>query len=178
MALVVFLANKALGSSSFEKYAETILSMAPLGWVIAERHTNAVPEGFRNKKIKGTLYVFSGPKKVTWNWKAHNGEWNHEDLAYEALEIWIFPGNYRPGVKTYLKIKGPILPSKIYASKHVRVYAKPSHRLIVEKEIISKKAAEATMSYWDDSGEKDTISWMNWKDQIFDALQSAESDTK
>jgi hypothetical protein len=178
MALVLAMLNESSALYTFEEYAQAILSKAPTGWAIAEKQTNVVPEGFHNTDAKGELYVFCGPRKVTWNWKDIAGDWHHEELAYETLEVWIFPSNYRPGIGTYLTIKGPVLPSKVYDSQTVKVYVKPSHRLTISKDEINKKATKASMMYWDDSGRKDITSWLNWKEEIAKALQSAEQEKR
>lgn len=174
MALIVGILNQSEAFYGFEEYAQAILSKAPEGWAIAEKRINIVPEGFHNTDVKGELYVFCGPNKVTWNWKDMAGNWHCEELAHETLEVWILPGNYRPGIGTYLRIKGPVLPSKVYDSKIVKVYVQPSHRLTISKDEFNKIATKASMMYWDDSGGKDIISWLDWKQEMSKALQSAE----
>lgn len=164
--------------SGFAEYAHAILSRAPTGWAIAEKRLNVVPEGFLNKDVKGELYVFCGPKKVIWNWKDSGDNWHHDAIAYESLEIWLLPGNYSPGIKTYLTIKGPVLPSKVYDSQALKVYAMPSHRLIITENEFNKLIHKATTMYWNDSGGKHELSWPNWKSEIVISLQSFEHSSK
>jgi hypothetical protein len=171
---LVAVLSQASSFSNFEEYAQAILARAPQGWSIAEKRVNVVPEGFYNKDTTGELYIFCGPNKVTWNWKDRAGNWHREPLAHESLEIWLFPGDYRPGIRTYLSLKGPVLPTLVYDSERVRVYVMPSHRLIVTDDEFNKSIRKATEVYWDDSGGKHTISWINWKSEIATALQSAE----
>lgn len=171
LVFVTIVLGQTCPLSAFEEYAYEILSKAPEGWKIAEKRLNAVPEGFSNKYIKGELYVFCGPKKVNWNWKDRTGNWHREALAHESLEVWILPGEYGPGIKTYLTIKGPILPTKVYQSQSVVVYAMPSHRLITSQDEFNRLTSKASEMYWDDSGGKHAISWINWWVSIATALQ-------
>jgi hypothetical protein len=152
--------------SAFENYMDQILSKAPSGWAILEKRINAVPMGFHNKDIKGELYIICGPKKVSWNWKDKIGNWHREDLAHESLEIWIFPWDYSPGASTYFNIKGPVLPEKVYESHKAKVYAKPSHRLIIPEEQFNNMVSKATQMYWDDSDGNYSLSWPDWKNGI------------
>lgn len=119
---------------AFEEYVHAILNKLPEGWTLVEKKINVVPVGFYNKNNKGELYILCGPKKINWHWKDRNGNWHSEAIAFESLEIWMFKGDYRPGLKTYLTIKGPILPTKVYKSSKIIVYANPSHKLTISKD--------------------------------------------
>lgn len=174
MIFDIFMSINIVNAAQFHKYINAILEIAPCGWKIAKICPNLVPNVFYNKFPPGQLIILSGPNNVMWNWKDADGKPHRESFAKESLEIWLFPPNYFPGIRTYINIKGQILPINIYESRNIKVYANHSHMLLITDYVFQEFVGKAKAMYWDDSVKNYAISWSEWRHDIVMAIKSAE----
>ena len=150
----------------YSHYIEGITSNIPNMWELQKSVKEHVHYGFHNDKIKGELYIFTGPKTVYWNNKDKAGKWNKNGLAKESINLWIMPADYSPGWRTYFRIGEPKLPRKIFSPKDIKVYAETSH-YISDQPKFKKLLNESTDVYWD---KIESITWENWESDIVKSI--------
>jgi hypothetical protein len=115
----------------------------------------------------GTKLIFVGPSPVNFHWRDRASQWHDDPIARESLEIWILPAEYREGRYGF---HDPIPAELVVASRGVRVYAQPSHRLNSEVEI-QALLKQATETSWPQSpANGGSLSWKSWKADIANAV--------
>jgi hypothetical protein len=83
------------------------------------------------------------------------------------------PPAYRNNWRTLLTMHAPPQPGRIFASEHVRVYARPSHRLTIsEQEFRDNIMRKATATSWPESpwNHPARLSWESWETDLRRAL--------
>ncbi len=149
----------------YELCANLIERKSP-NWKIIEKKDNEVHFGFYNTEPKGELFVFVGPKNVSFNYK--NKIWNKSNLAKEAIYIWIMPGDYKPGLMSYIGMKAPVLPEKIFSSNDMVIYGEVSHYIV--DTITFKKLLKGSLETgWD---EGINVSWNEWEKDVASVLEN------
>ncbi len=164
---------KASEEIRYFSYVQAILSNIPKQWKLSKKLINQVPRGLYNQQIKGELYIFTGPKTIYWNHKDFQGKWHRSGLAEESVNVWIMPGNYKAGWKTYIQFKGAARPDKIFSSDNIVVYAEKS-LLITDKPKTDKILKTSLGVFWD---EVKTVTWESWEKDIENALTRVIKDS-
>jgi hypothetical protein len=150
---------------------DRLVASAPQSWSLVETKEDQVPFGHHwsdgYKGHGGTKLVLLGPTPVSFHWRDQAGQWHDDRIARESLEIWILPAEYREGRYGF---HDPIPPDLVAATRTVRVYARPSHRLNSEGEFESylKRAAETSWPQSPYNGA--AVSWTTWKKDLANAI--------
>lgn len=141
----------------------------PANWTLKECVEGEIPMGHhfgrRYAGPRGYKLVVVGPEDVNLCWRSRDGEEHREALAKEALHIWIMPDKYRNSFISRVNPKRPILPKLIHDDAF-RVYAEPSHKLVVQERFDSI-LSKASMTSWPGSPEHTgVLSWKNWRSDV------------
>jgi hypothetical protein len=146
----------------------------PNRWVVADRRTNALPEGhywgLEYTGIRGEEFVVQGVADVSVQWQNANGEWRSDVVGKEALRLYIMPGRYRESWRRFLLPKRPASAQLIYEDDERRVYAHPS-MWISSQEKLDRIMKTAHAIRWPDSPTNTrALSWVSWRADISRAL--------
>ena len=137
-------------------------------WSLIESQAGQAPPGHGPVEASGRLYVLLGPGAVAFQWKDESGQWHNEDLAREALELWVMPGAYRPSPRRFVEHHRHVPPERIYASEEIRVYGRVSHRVVAEDRF-NELLKVAYSTSWSDISEA-TCTWQDCPEAIAASL--------
>ncbi len=148
---------------------EILLAAVPEYWSLAESREGQGPPGHGSVDRSGRQFVLLGPGPVAFQWKDEAGQWHNEELAREALELWVMPGSYRPSLRRFFEHHGHLPPKRIYASDRLRVYAQVSHR-IVNEDRFSELLRTARSTSWSDIADK-SCTWTDWAEEVSESFR-------
>jgi len=157
------------------KVVEELIAAAPRGWSLAETKPDRIPWGHHQsdgyKGHGGTKLILVGPNPVSLHWRDQTGNWHDDPIAKESLEIWVLPSEYREGKASILDPNAKVPAELVSASRSVRIYAIPSHRLNSESEF-NVVLGKANATSWPASpyGGTVSLSWKTWQADLAKAL--------
>lgn len=157
--------------------SKALLRAVPPGWQLAETKLDQTPWGHHwsdgYKGHGGTKLTLVGPRDVEFRWSDSSGKPHEEPLAKESLELWIMPGQYREGMSV-LDFHAPIPAGLVFSSKAVRVYGRPSHRIVTQQRF-EELLRQAAATDWPRSPHqrKTPLSWAAWKSDVERAASEA-----
>jgi hypothetical protein len=159
------------GGPTPDQVPSVVLKSAPTGWVIAEDTSGQVPEGHYwgdqgrdYQGPRGRRLVLMGPRDVEFNWRDRTGAWQHEKLSKETLELWIMPSSYRESWASWFNVHKPPPAEMIFSGDSVKVYAKPSIRVVSEARL-KELLKDATETRGVDSSDL-ALSWSTWRPDL------------
>jgi hypothetical protein len=146
---------------------EHLLQGLPPGWTLVETAAGQIPRGHyvENGYYGGTLLVLGGPRDVQLAWLDEQGEWHHDPVLIESLELWVMPPAYRDSWRSLLDVHRPIPATLVSSGPRARVYGLPSHRVKVQDDfnrILQRAKATAAPEAHP--------SWVTWKTDLHDVL--------
>lgn len=150
---------------------EILIGALPADWRLVESREGQGPQGHGPVEPNGQLHVLVGPGPVSFRWQDAAGEWHDEELAREAIEVWVMPGSYRPSLRRFWEHHRQVPPQGVHASRRVRVYAQVSHRL-VDEERFNALLSVARSTSWSDIVDK-SCTWEDWAEQISSRFRAA-----
>jgi hypothetical protein len=149
----------------------------PPSWSVAERKEGAIPWGQHwcdeYKGVTGVQLVAVGPNPVSARFLDGSGTWTPRIVATESLEIWIMPATYHDKVMAALCFQRPMQPTSVVATREIKVWARPAHRINSEAEfnavLSQQRGIDWPESPWNDPTR---LSWRTWQQDISSSVLS------
>ena len=153
-----------------------VVAALPPGWTVVKQKSGEIPYGHHWGENytgpRGTLVIAKGTRPVNAEFSDANGKWQPVHVATESLEIWLMPSNYSDSSFGWLAIGRPIQPTVILNHGPIKVYARPSHLLLSEKDfndLLSKFSGVR----WPDSpvNSPELLTWKDWRLKLRKAIE-------
>jgi hypothetical protein len=166
----------ASDTNQFDRAINAITQSLPPGWTIAERKSNEIPWGHHwNENYtgpKGLLIIAKGVRPVSAEFSDPTGRRWAVHVATESLEIWLMPSTYSDSFWAWFSIDRPIQPTVVVAHGPIKIYARPSHLLISQKNFENILSNTNGVSWPDSPGNNPKLlTWKNWQFELKAAMQ-------